>query len=64
MKILKLATYLMLTIPVITQLYLLLSPLQKSSYGILMAGLVLLLISVCLLVILSRFVWRAHSDSA
>lgn len=64
MKILKLATYLMVTIPVITQLYLLLSPLQKSSYGILMAGLVLLLISVCLLVILSRFVWRAHSDSA
>ncbi|MDG6099175.1 hypothetical protein EXU34_17115 [Alteromonas sp. ZYF713] len=64
MKMLKLAIYLMLGVPVVTQLFLLLSPLQKNSYGLIMAGLVLLLILLCLLLILTRFMWRANSDSA
>ena len=64
MKMLKLAIYLMLGVPVVTQLFLLLSPLQKNSYGLMMAGLLLLLIFICLSIILTRFVWQAHSDSA
>ncbi|MBR9792245.1 MAG: hypothetical protein GYB58_10920 [Gammaproteobacteria bacterium] len=64
MKMLKLAIYLMLGVPVVTQLFLLLSPLQKNSYGLIMAGLVLLLILIFLLLTLTRFVWRANSDSA
>ena len=64
MKMLKLAIYLMLGVPVVTQLFLLLSPLQKNSYGLMIAGLLLLLILICLLITLTRFVWRGHSDSA
>ena len=64
MKMLKLGIYLMLGVPVVTQLFLLLSPLQKNSYGLMIAGLLLLLILICLLITLTRFVWRAHSDSA
>ena len=64
MNMLKLAIYLMLGVPVVTQLFLLLSPLQKNSYGLMMAGLLLLLILICLLITLTRFVWRDNSDSA
>ncbi|WP_146129637.1 hypothetical protein [Alteromonas alba] len=64
MKMLKLAIYLMLGVPVVTQLFLLLSPLQKNSYGLMMAGLLLLLILISLSLTLTQFVWRAHSDSA
>ena len=64
MKMLKLGIYLMLGVPVVTQLFLLLSPLQKNSYGLMMAGLLLLLILICLLITLTRFVWQDHSDSA
>ena len=59
MKMLKLAIYLMLGVPVVTQLFLLLSPLQKNSYGLMMAGLLLLLIFICLSITLTRFVWQA-----
>jgi len=64
MKMLKLAIYLMLGVPVVTQLFLLLSPLQKNSYGLMVAGLLLLLILICLSITLTRFVWHAHNDSA
>ena len=64
MKMLKLAIYLMLGVPVVTQLFLLLSPLQKNSYGLMMAGLLLLLILICLLMTLTRFVLRAYGNSA